>query len=134
LPERKADHRDRAGAPALIVRDGKSTTQRRLNREYIKEVSADPQPWHSARFSSGCQIELIGAPREQSGQGLLPVTNLLPDRVRNRRAYTDESAASACHSFGADLDELLWSRNRKSAEPDCVDQVEDRCVGSDSQR
>src|SRR5215471_15171077 len=81
LPERITDHRARSTATRHVVLNGKQPPQIRFDAKYVEVITTDPKTVCIAAFAAGSEIEALIAPGENTGECLLTVANLLPQRI-----------------------------------------------------
>jgi hypothetical protein len=89
LPEAVADHRDRSGVPAAveIVIRREDAAAHGGHAEDAEEIAADPQAFREMALAARGQIEAVRAEGQGSGEGLLVIAHLLPDRVGEIGVY-----------------------------------------------
>src|SRR6185295_5430212 len=133
LPERMTYHRARRAASSLIVLGGKDAAKDRLDPQHIEEVAAHPQALNRTRLSARSQVEHGRIARKDSGECLLLISYLLPDRVCQRRAPGVEASAHAGFVFKPHLRKFLRASHRKRPQKHGIQQLEDRRIGSDPQ-
>src|SRR5204863_40668 len=77
LPERVADNGSGRSASQPVVVGCDQPAQRRRYSQGAKEISADEQPFRELSFTATDQVELLVAPREDAGKGLLVLSHLI---------------------------------------------------------
>src|SRR5262245_6225248 len=97
LPEAVTDDHASRSAPPLIVRRREDAAQRGSKAQHVENVSAHPESLRGTYFAAGGEIEAVRAPGEDAGKGLLPISDLLPDRIGDRRVRTAEISTRAGH-------------------------------------
>src|SRR5207237_5532269 len=109
-------HRRRRRAAATIVVGGERPADQRRHAEAGEEVAAHPYTLGRARLAAGRQIESDAAPREQVGEHLLPIAELLPQRVAEAGPRPEELPGPAADRLrDPDLDQLARIADRQGA-------------------
>ena len=122
LPERVTQHR-RPWASARVVRHRERAPDHRVKPESVEKLSRHIVGIGVSNLAARREIKLPAPVNEDPGEDVLPVANLLPDRIRIVIVH----AAS-------DLEQLLRMTNRQRLQHHGIDQAEDRSVGADPQR
>src|SRR5437773_10344814 len=101
----------------------------------VEETSADVKPKRRNRFSFAGQIPSAVAPGEQRREGMLLRAELLPQRLgENRAARIPPAHPSLAVPVDPDRHELVGLLDWKRAEPERVDELENRRVGAGAER
>ena len=126
-PEFVADDRGRAFSPAAppIVIDRKRAAERSAHAEYSEEIAACANDADELQLPAAIESEPCGSPGERAIESVGPAANLLPDRV-----------APGARWIGRIDDEpqLLGVGDRQRPQHQAVDQREDRCARTNSER
>src|SRR5262247_236703 len=81
LPEAMTDDHARRAASALVVRQGEDAAQRRPDAQHVEKISAHPEGPSGSYLAALREVEPVCAPGEDTGKRLLPISDLLPDRI-----------------------------------------------------
>src|SRR5262249_41817132 len=134
LPEAMTDDHARRAASALVVRQGEDAAQRRPDAQHVEKISAHPEGPSGSYLAALREVEPVCAPGEDTGKRLLPISDLLPDRISDRRIRAVEVSPRAGHIGDAYLGQLLRGFDRQRAQSHCVEQLKDRRVRPDAER
>ena len=124
LPEPIAQYRG-GSASGDVVSPGKETACRRPDTQRNEVVAAHHVAMRDADFAP--RREVVGRPtvREDPGENVLPVADLLPDRVGE--------LGHAPIGTERDAEELLRALDREGSQDNGVEQAEDRRVRSNAE-
>src|ERR1700678_3287764 len=86
------------------------------------------------RLAALRQVEHLRRPRRDRVERLLPLLDLLPQRIAEVGIAAVEISGSPVPLENVNRRELVWIRDRYGAQTDRVDQLKDRRVRADSQR
>src|SRR5262249_24472245 len=134
LPEAMADDHTRRAASTLIVRRGEDAAHSRPDPQHFEKISAHPDRPRGAYLAALREVEAVRAPGEDTGKRLLPITDLLPDRIGYRRMRAVEVPPRAGHIGDAYFGQLLRGFDRQRAQSHRVEQLKDRRVCPDAKR
>src|SRR6185369_6499595 len=81
LPETVTDDDARRATATPIIRRRKQAPQHRLNTQHVEKISAHPERPRTAYLAPLREIETTRAPGKDSRESLLPISDLLPDRI-----------------------------------------------------
>src|SRR5215208_2195916 len=129
-----ADDCGRSGATSLVIGGCEEAREFGPHTEYVEKVSAYPKPFGPTHFSTLGQVEIASAPRENTGEPFLSISNLLPNRIGDRRVERLSTTTDCVHIGELDVDELLCVTHRQSLETHRVDELEDCSVSTDAER
>src|SRR5580700_7120996 len=99
LPEAVADDGHGSGTPASvkIVIGGEDAAAHGGHPEDTEVIAADPQAFGEMALASRGQIEAVGGKGQGSGESLLAIPHLLPDRVGDNLAIGTAFGGSYLH-------------------------------------
>ncbi len=123
LPEVVADHRHGPvrAATACVVRLRERAADERLDAEDVEEPAACVGAVRELALAAHRQVEARAAPGERAVEQLvLPIADLLPDRIRPRAAV--------------DLDEALGLVHGQRLVDEAVEDREERGIGAHAER
>ena len=76
---------------------------------------------------------MSGAQAKTPEEGLLMISDLLPDRIREHRVPVEKVSHPAVRVGEPHLGELLWVDHRKHAQANRIQQLENRRIGADAE-
>src|SRR5712691_5667445 len=123
LPEAVTKDRSRGAAATPVVGSGQRSPNRRPDAECAEEIAANPQAVDEPALAARRQVEPVPIPCKRAGEDVLPVTQGLPDEVRDGAGFANSQ-----------LQQFLRMLDRQILQHDRVDEAENRRVGADAQR
>jgi len=101
--------------------------------ENPEEVSVDEEAFGGAGFAAGGEVEGLGAPDGESGEGLLVGADAVELYGGENGAPGGPPPSSAGTFREVEVGEFFRLLNGEGAEPDGVNQLKNRGVGTDSE-
>src|SRR5260370_40621335 len=89
LPEAVAQDRSRGAAATPVVGSGQRSPNRRPDAECAEEIAANPQAVDEPALAARRQVEPVPIPCKRAGEDVLPVTQRLPDGVRDGARFAN---------------------------------------------
>src|SRR5258708_4868011 len=129
LPESVAQNSDTLASALILLRGGQAPG-RRMDVQRAEVVSTHKQTVRVLDRTSAGEIKARVTPSENTGENILMIPNLFPERIGERRS----GFARALRIQSSQLHEFLRLLHGKHPEHHRVDQAEDRGVGADSER
>jgi hypothetical protein len=133
LPEAVAD--DGVGsATRPVVARLQQAAPRGHDTERVERVAAHPRAAHQVPRVALAHLHVEPRrPGEDAREGLLVVSDLLPERIRERiPPAVDAEAAVAPGNL--DRDQRPGRLDRQGSQPHCIEELENRRVGADAER
>src|SRR5262249_25170134 len=84
LPELVAYDQARRAAAPLIFWRREAAAQRSLTAQRIEKVAPHPKHSRRTRLTALSEVDAVWAPGEDAGKGLLPRSDLFPNRIGDR--------------------------------------------------
>src|ERR1035438_6347635 len=132
LPIRVTGNGGRSRAGALILRS-QQTPAERPDAQHAKELAAYQNLVEVPHLAATADVALVRAPGECPREGLLFVSDQLPERARQLSILLIHAHA-AVTAYDFHFGEFLRVLDRQAAQADGVEQLKNGCVGADSQR
>ena len=133
LPIRVANNRPGRGTSAFVFRHQQSSTEG-PDSQYLEEIAGDPKPFEVPHLTSPAYIPLVHAPSKYAREGLLLVSDLLPQRSRQLSILLIDAHALMSGVCDANFGEFLRILHGQAAQSDRIEQHKNGGVCADSER
>src|ERR1044072_3774183 len=120
LPELVADDQSRLAAAPLVVCCREEAAPRGLHTQRMEKVAAHVKHPSRTNFTARSEIDAVRTPGKDSREGLLVLSNLLPNRIGDRRRAAD-AAPCTFHIRHANFGQFLRGFDRQRAQSHRVD-------------